>query len=126
MNLYEHQSTYNPNLPIRGLIYLAHLYEEYIEDGQINLYSSGLKKLPFPQYFVFYNGTKKAPDRSFLKLSDAFQKTGKDIEPCLREYSQFVFIVREQKKLYEDPEEATLRAVEDEAYRETLLKEYDL
>ena len=45
---------------------------------------------------------------------------------CLREYSQFVFIVREQKKLYEDPEEATLRAVEDEAYRETLLKEYDL
>ena len=121
-NLYEHQSTYNPNLPIRGLIYLAHLYEGYIEDGQINLYSSGLKKLPFPQYFVFYNGTKKAPDRSLLKLSDAFQKTGKDIEPCLecqvvmlninyghnqelmekcrrlREYSQFVFIVREQKK----------------------------
>ena len=60
MNLYEHQSTYNPNLPIRGLIYLAHLYEGYIEDGQINLYSSGLKKLPFPQYFVFYNGTKKS------------------------------------------------------------------
>lgn len=83
LNLYEHQSTYNPNLPIRGLIYLAHLYEGYIEDGQINLYSSGLKKLPFPQYFVFYNGTKKAPDRSLLKLSDAFQKTGKDIEPCL-------------------------------------------
>ena len=136
LNLYEHQSTYNPNLPIRGLIYLAHLYEGYIEDGQINLYSSGLKKLPFPQYFVFYNGTKKAPDRSLLKLSDAFQKTGKDIEPCLecqvvmlninyghnqelmekcrrlREYSQFVFIVREQKKMYEDPEEATLRAVD--------------
>ena len=101
---------------------VAHLYEGYIEDGQINLYSSGLKKLPFPQYFVFYNGTKKAPDRSLLKLSDAFQKTGKDIEPCLecqvvmlninyghnqelmekcrrlREYSKFVFIVREQKK----------------------------
>lgn len=136
LNLYEHQSTYNPNLPIRGLIYLAHLYEGYIEDGQINLYSSGLKKLPFPQYFVFYNGTKKAPDRSLLKLSDAFQKTGKDIEPCLecqvvmlninygynqelmekcrrlREYSKFVFIVREQKKMYEDPEEATLRAVD--------------
>ena len=136
LNLYEHQSTYNPNLPIRGLIYLAHLYEGYIEDGQINLYSSGLKKLPFLQYFVFYNGTKKAPDRSLLKLSDAFQKTGKDIEPCLecqvvmlninyghnqelmekcrrlREYSKFVFIVREQKKMYEDPEEATLRAVD--------------
>ena len=31
LNLYEHQSTYNPNLPIRGLIYLAHLYEGYIE-----------------------------------------------------------------------------------------------
>lgn len=36
------------------------------------------------------------------------------MEKCrrLREYSQFVFIVREQKKMYEDPEEATLRAVD--------------
>lgn len=136
LNLYEHQSTYNPNLPIRGLIYLAHLYEGYVESGQINLYSSGLKKLPFPRYFVFYNGTKKAPDCSVLKLSDAFQKPGKDVEPCLEcqvillninyghnqelmekcrrlgEYSQFVLIVREQKKVCEDPEKATLQAID--------------
>lgn len=59
MNLYEHQSTYNPNLPIRGLIYLAHLYEGYIEDGQINLYSSGLKSYRFLSILCFTMGQKK-------------------------------------------------------------------
>ena len=42
LNLYEHQSTYNPNLPIRGLIYLAHLYEGYIEDGKRHRTLSGV------------------------------------------------------------------------------------
>ena len=27
MNLYEHQSTFNPNMPIRGLMYLCKLYQ---------------------------------------------------------------------------------------------------
>ncbi|MCI8745248.1 MAG: hypothetical protein HFI25_06185, partial [Lachnospiraceae bacterium] len=29
MNLYEHQSTWNPNMPLRGLFYFAELYERY-------------------------------------------------------------------------------------------------
>ncbi len=32
LNLYEHQSTFNPNMPIRGLLYFARLYEAYIEN----------------------------------------------------------------------------------------------
>ena len=44
LNLYEHQSTYNPNMPLRGLIYLARLYDGYVETKNINLYSSSLKK----------------------------------------------------------------------------------
>ena len=60
LNLYEHQSTYNPNLPIRGLIYLAHLYEGYIEDGQINLYSSGLKKVTVSSVFCVLQWDKKS------------------------------------------------------------------
>ena len=72
MNLYEHQSTFNPNMPVRGLIYLCRLYEKYIVKNEIDIYTSSLKELPFPQYFVFYNGTEKEPDRQELKLSDMF------------------------------------------------------
>ena len=72
MNLYEHQSTFNPNMPIKGLLYFSRLYEKYITANGIDIYTSTLKKLPFPQYIVFYNGTEKEPDRSTLKLSDSF------------------------------------------------------
>lgn len=82
MNLYEHQSTYNPNMPIRGLIYLMTLYKQHIDLNDINVYGEKQQKLPCPQYLVFYNGTKKQPDRVILKLSDAFEKIeGK--EPCI-------------------------------------------
>lgn len=74
MNLYEHQSTYNPNMPIRGLMYLMTLYKQYIDGNNINVYGAKLQKLPYPQYIVFYNGEKRLPDRVVLKLSDAFDK----------------------------------------------------
>ncbi|MCF2568301.1 hypothetical protein I6E09_03760 [Mediterraneibacter glycyrrhizinilyticus] len=70
MNLYEHQSTFNPNMPVRGLMYFSKLYEKYIVTNGIDIYTSTPKKLPFPQYFVFYNGTMDEPDRSELKLTD--------------------------------------------------------
>lgn len=75
MNLYEHQSTYNPNMPVRGFLYLARLYDQYIELNGINLYTGTLKELPSPRYIVFYNGTEEVPERSVLKLSDAFTRT---------------------------------------------------
>ena len=39
LNLYEHQSTFNPNMPVRGLIYFSRLYEDYILDNGLDLYS---------------------------------------------------------------------------------------
>ena len=30
MSLYEHQSTWNPNMPLRGLLYFAKLYQVYV------------------------------------------------------------------------------------------------
>ena len=84
LNLYEHQSTYNPNMPLRGLIYLARLYDGYVETENINLYSSTLKKLPIPQYFVFYNGTKAQPDETILRLTDAFESVSDNRQPCLQ------------------------------------------
>ena len=56
LNLYEHQSTYSPNMPVRGFLYLADIYRKYLESRDENLYSSRLVQLPFPQYLVFYNG----------------------------------------------------------------------
>ena len=58
LNLYEHQSTCNPNMPMRGLFYFSRLYEKYIAVQDINIYSSAAKTFPFPRHVVFYNGTK--------------------------------------------------------------------
>lgn len=73
LNLYEHQSTYNPNLPARGLLYFADLYRSYMARKKLNLYSSSLQKLPVPKFVVFYNGKAEEPDQQELKLSDAFE-----------------------------------------------------
>ena len=73
MNLYEHQSTFNPNMPIRGVFYFSRLYEAYIAQHKLDIYGSKLIKLPTPQYVIFYNGDADKPDQMVLKLSDAFQ-----------------------------------------------------
>ena len=83
LNLYEHQSTFNPNMPTRALLYFAKVYEKFIAKHEINIYSSTPKKLPFPQHIVFYNGTRDEPDRQILKLSDLFEKPPSDLTPCL-------------------------------------------
>ena len=71
LNLYEHQSTtYNPNMPMRGVLYFARLYGKIIARDNINIYSSSPKKFPLPQHIVFYNGTRDQPDRTVLRLSD--------------------------------------------------------
>lgn len=72
VNLYEHQSTYNPNMPIRGLLYFAKIYSEYISDNGINLYHNKLVTLPTPRYCVFYNGKDETGDKIELNLSDCF------------------------------------------------------
>ncbi len=74
INLYEHQSTVNPNMPLRGFLYFAGLIRTYVEEHDLDLYSSKRVRLPLPQYVVFYNGTDKEPDRTELCLSDAFGK----------------------------------------------------
>ena len=83
MNLYEHQSSYNPNMPIRGLMYLARLYQNYIDDCEINVFSPVLKHLPRPKFIVFYNGSKDEPDQKILRLTDAFAEEGIPGESCL-------------------------------------------
>ena len=78
MNLYEHQSTYNPNMPLRGLLYLAQLYNKYIKKNNLNLFSSSALRIPIPQYIVFYNGLQNQPDEQVLSLSALFEKQGEN------------------------------------------------
>lgn len=72
LNLYEQQSSFNPNMPLRGLMYLSKQYEKYVEDHHLNVYRGTLCKVPAPRYIVFYNGNDIQPDKKELKLSDAF------------------------------------------------------
>ena len=72
MCLYEHQSTVNPNMPLRGLLYFSQLYQQYIDKNKKNLYGSVLVKIPAPQFIVFYNGDTEQADLVKYRLSDAF------------------------------------------------------
>jgi len=72
MNIYEQQSTFNPNMPIRGLMYAARLYDKYIHDSELNIYGSELIPLPVPKLVTFYNGRTEKEDM-YLELGDAFQ-----------------------------------------------------
>lgn len=71
MCLYEHQSTYSPNLPLRGFFYFADLYKKLTKDIDISVRK--LIKIPTPHYIVFYNGLEKQSEEFAMKLSDAFE-----------------------------------------------------
>ena len=68
--LYEHQSTMNPNIPLRDLFYIAAEYQKLVDKK--SLYSSALQKIPNPHFIVFYNGSTPIDDCYTSRLSDAF------------------------------------------------------
>lgn len=70
--LYEHQSTVNPNMPLRNLIYVTRVLQNITRNE--TLYSTVLIKLPAPRFVVFYNGVDPQPGEQVLRLSDAFEK----------------------------------------------------
>lgn len=70
LSLYEHQSTYSPNLPLRYLLYVADLYSAMTRNE--NLYGTKAICIPSPRFIIFYNGEKERPDIEILRLSDAF------------------------------------------------------
>ena len=72
LNLWEHQSTYNPNMPMRFFLSAAKLYEKYIAGSDYYPYSSVLQPAPRPKCICFYNGTASQPERKILRLSEAF------------------------------------------------------
>ena len=79
LSLYEHQSTYSPNLSLRFFFYLSDMFSGMTMDA--NLYGTKRVVLPVPRFIVFYNGEADQPDRQILKLSDLY--TVKEEEPML-------------------------------------------
>ncbi len=74
MNLFEHQSTYNPNMPLRLMQYIAQLYDRYIAENKLDKYGKTLIELPVPRLVVFYNGEDSIQDEVTLRLSDSFDE----------------------------------------------------
>lgn len=142
MGLFEHQSTLDPNMPLRGLFYFSDLYKQFFYDRVI--YSTRLLQIPAPVYVIFYNGEREAADTSVLKLSDAFIQ-GEDmacLEVCarmvninvghnaelmkrcglLREYAVFISYVRGNLLIME-PETAIFAAM-DQCIADGILAEF--
>lgn len=79
LSLYEHQSTYSPNLPLRYLFYVSDLYSGMTKD--VNLYGRKQAFLPAPRFLIFYNGVEERPEQQELKLSSSY--TVEEKEPSL-------------------------------------------
>jgi len=73
--LIEAQSTWNNNMAIRCLLYLADTYQRYIAKNQLDLFGSRRIILPRPEFYVVYTGTEKRKE-NIMKLSDHFTASG--------------------------------------------------
>ena len=140
--LYEHQSTYNPNMPLRDLFYISSEYQKLVDWK--SLYTSTRLRIPTPNFIVFYNGTEKKEDRWVDYLSESYENMSgepnlelkvitlninvghnkKLMEECrtLREYAQYVDKVRRYSNEME-LNTAVERAVS-ESIQEGILKEF--
>ena len=114
LTLWEQQSSYNPNMPLRDLFYISSEYQKMLD--QKSLYSSSLQKIPTPNFIEFYNGSDPVCDVFEHRLSSAFEHLSGEpklelivtvlnineghnallMEHCktLREYAQYVAKVR--------------------------------
>ena len=85
MNLYEQQSSFCPNMPLRKLQYAGDLYEKYLLENKLNKYGRKLVPLPVPKLVTFYIGIEEHTDEQILRLSDSFPEgVESDIEVRVR------------------------------------------
>ena len=140
--LYEHQSTYNPNMPLRDLFYICSEYQKLVDKK--SLFSSTLQKIPAPNFIEFYNGSTVISDCTELRLSSAFEcLTGEPklelivtvlnvneghnadlMQHCsmLKEYAQYVARVRHYAS--DMPLNEAVKHAVDECIREGILAEF--
>ena len=80
MNFYEHQSTYNPNMPMRSLIYCTDAIDRRIKEKNENLYGHKQIKIPTPPVCGILQRAGKAPGSgenvSFFGIYGRKEKSG--------------------------------------------------
>lgn len=143
--LYEQQSTVNPNLPLRFLMYIPDIYSAYTKD--MNIYGSKKVQIPLPSFVIFYNGVKSQPDRTEFLLSELFHPTTDQpalelkavmlninkghnqelMNAChtLRDYSEYVARIRTysaEMPLTDAVEKAITECIHENILRDFLLK----
>ena len=143
--LYEQQSTVNPNLPLRFLMYITDIYSAYTKD--MNIYGSKKVQIPLPSFVIFYNGMKSQPDRTEFFLSELFHPTTDQpalelkavmlninkghnqelMNAChtLRDYSEYVARIRTysaEMPLTDAVEKAITECIHENILRDFLLK----
>lgn len=145
LSLYEHQSTYCPNMPLRDLLYFASIIQKQIKAQKRDIYGGRILKIPVPHFVVFYNGKENAPDQYDLRLSDAFEKETKNPEielvchvyninsgkntpllskcQTLREYMYFVDMVRKNNEISGNLEDAIEKAI-NQCMEENVLRDF--
>lgn len=145
LSLYEHQSTYCPNMPLRDLLYFASIIQKQIKAQKRDIYGGRILKIPVPHFVVFYNGKEDAPDQYDLRLSDAFEKETKNPEielvchvyninngknvpllskcQTLREYMYFVDMVRKNNEISGNLEDAIEKAI-NQCMEENVLRDF--
>ena len=139
----EHQSTINPNMPLRLLEYVARIYGNIVDSTA--KFSRHLVPLAKPEFIVFYTGDQELPPESYLYLSDAFPNQGQNadltlelkvkvctiksespspvVHSChdLEQYVQFLELVEEAKAAgHKTPLKWTIQ----EAVRRNILRDY--
>ena len=134
LSVFEQQSSYNPNMPLRGLGYISDSYEEYIAEAFDDpgiIYTGKQMRIPTPRYYVLYNGPDTEMKDHEMRLSDAYdgdgdieviahlininkEKNNKLLEMCkpLRDYAELVYRVRKNKAEFGDNQKAVAVAVD--------------
>ena len=85
--LIEHQTTINPNMPLRFLSYVDELYKRYTSTSHKKIYGDDLLKIPAPEFYVFYDGNDTSFEQQTLKLSNAFETQSDKLELTVHVYN---------------------------------------
>lgn len=76
LTLYEQPAICSPNIPLCSLMFVTDMYWLASRDKWLD--SPRRILIPVPCFVVLYNGTEPMPERSYMKLSDLYERS---VEP---------------------------------------------